>query len=52
VDVTNIDKAIHRVSENIRDGTAQLYQAPILQISADSVEVFKFDLELGHLIAT
>lgn len=49
VDITDIDLALWRISENIRSGHAQPYQAPILSVGNDDVQVLRFDPETGAL---
>jgi acetyltransferase-like isoleucine patch superfamily enzyme len=39
VDYTDPEAALHRISDNISSGVAQPYRAPILQISANEVDV-------------
>jgi acetyltransferase-like isoleucine patch superfamily enzyme len=50
VDFTDMDMALWRISENIESGRATLYQAPILSVGPDSVDVLRIDPETGALL--
>jgi acetyltransferase-like isoleucine patch superfamily enzyme len=45
VNFTDIDLAIWRISENISSGNATLYQAPVLSVGPDSLDILHFDPE-------
>ncbi len=47
VDFTDIDLALWRISENISSGRAAPYQAAILNVGRDAVDVLRFDPDTG-----
>lgn len=50
-DFTDIDMALWRITDNISSGRAEPYSAPILEISADDVTVYRVDPSTGLLAA-
>lgn len=50
VNFTNVEMALWRIGENISSGRAQLYQAPVLNVGPESVDVLRFDPETGQFI--
>jgi acetyltransferase-like isoleucine patch superfamily enzyme len=46
-DFTDIDLALWRISDNISSGRATPYQAPVLNVGPDSLEVLHFNLDTG-----
>jgi acetyltransferase-like isoleucine patch superfamily enzyme len=51
VNWTDVDMALWQISQNIDLGRAEPYDAPILQISADEIEILNRDPEVGTLVA-
>lgn len=49
VDFTDIDTALSRIDENITSGRATLYEAPILNVGQNDVEILRFDPMTGSL---
>lgn len=51
VDMTDVEQGLRQIGDNIASGRAQPYSAPVLQISADQVTVFRWDQETQRLVA-
>ncbi|WP_333574096.1 CatB-related O-acetyltransferase [Sphingomonas sp.] len=51
VDMTDAEGAVNKINENITCGAAQTYKAPVLQISTDNIQVFRWDHEAQQLVA-
>jgi acetyltransferase-like isoleucine patch superfamily enzyme len=51
VDFTDEDQALVRIRQNIETGRAEPYNAPILQVSANGVEILRYDRQAGMLEA-
>jgi len=51
VDMTDAEQAVRQIGDNIAAGRAQPYTAPVLQIGADDLTVFKWDHEMQRLVA-
>jgi acetyltransferase-like isoleucine patch superfamily enzyme len=49
-DFTDMDYALWRISDNIASGRAERYEAPILNVTPDTVEVMRYDPETGQLV--
>lgn len=50
-DFSDIDYALWRIGDNISSGRAEPYEAPILNVTPDSVDVMRYDPETGGLVS-